>query len=69
MAGKKRLLRIQGKADKVFETIRNICQRHPHMTLAEAGRKGLLDSRLQPTVPYEPGRYPEVRLEIGIENN
>jgi hypothetical protein len=64
-----RLMRIQGRADKVFEVIKSICQRHPSMTLAEAGRKGLLQAKLQNTVPFEIGKFPEVSLDIGIENN
>lgn len=64
-----KLVRIQGRADKVFEAIKNICQRHPYMTLGEAGRKGLLEPKLQHTVPYELEKYPEVRLDIGIEDN
>ena len=64
-----RLVRIQGRADKVFDAIKNICQRHPYMTLAEAGRKGLLDPKLQNTVPYELKKFPEVRLNSGIEDN
>lgn len=64
-----RLMRIQGKADRVFEAIRNICLKHPAMTLAQAGQMGLLGARLQNTVPYEIGKYPEVTLEIGIEDN
>jgi hypothetical protein len=63
------LIRIQGSADRVFEAIRNVCGRRPYLTLQEAGEKGLLDPRLQRTVPYRPGKFPEVRLEIGIENN
>jgi hypothetical protein len=64
-----RLVSIQGRADKVFDAIKNICQRHPHMTLAEAGKKGLLEPKLQNTVPYELEKFPEVRLESGIVNN
>ncbi len=64
-----RLMRIQGKADRVFEAIKNICQGHPRMTLAEAGRKGLLEPKLQHTVPYRLGRFPEVKLDSGIEKN
>jgi hypothetical protein len=64
-----RLMRIQGRADKVFEAIKNICQRHPYMTLEEAKRKGLLEPRLQNTVPYELEKFPEVKLDIGIEDN
>jgi hypothetical protein len=64
-----RLMRVQGKADKVFEAIRNICLGHPRMTLLEAGRRGLLDAKLQHTVLYRVGSYPEVRLDSGIERN
>ena len=64
-----RLMRIQGKANRVFDTIKNICQRHPYMTLGEAAKNGLLGPRLQPTVPYKPGEFPEVILDSGIENN
>ncbi len=64
-----RLIRIEGKADKVFNIIKNICQRNPHMTLAEAGQKGLLEPKLQQTAPYEIGKFPAVTLDSGIENN
>ena len=65
----KRILRIEGKANKVFDTIRNISQKHPYMTLIEAGQKGLLESKIQNTIQYEVGKFPEVRLNNGIENN
>ena len=63
------LIKIQGKADKVFAAIRNICQRQSYMTLEEAGKKGLLDPRLQHTVYYKIGKFPQVDLTNGIENN
>jgi hypothetical protein len=62
-------LRIQGRADRVFNAIKNICQRHAHMTLAEAGQRGLLDSRLQHTVEYQIGKFPRVDISSGVENN
>jgi hypothetical protein len=64
-----RLMRIQGRADKVFEAIMNICRRHPSMTLAQAAQKGLLQPKLQNTVRYEIGKFPEVKLDTGVENN
>jgi hypothetical protein len=64
-----RLIKIEGKAAKVFSIIKTICQRNPHMTLEEAGKKGLLDPDLQRTVPYIAGKFPEVNLNSGIENN
>jgi hypothetical protein len=63
------LMAMQGRANKVFDAIKNICLKHPYMTLAEAGRKGLLEPKLQNTVPYELGKFPEVRLESGPEDN
>lgn len=63
------VMRIQGKADKVFAAIRNICQKQAYMTLEEAGKRGLLDPRLQHTVSYQIGRFPRVDLAEGIENN
>ncbi len=65
----KRILRIEGKADKVFDMIKNISRRQPQMTLVEAGRKGLLDSKVQHTIPYELGKFPEVWLDNETENN
>ncbi len=65
----KLVMRIEGRADRVFSVIKNICQRHPYMTLEEAGQKGLLESKLQQTAPYEPGKYPAVILGSGIEDN
>ncbi len=49
--------------------IKNISRRQPQMTLVEAGRKGLLDSKVQHTIPYELGKFPEVWLDNEIENN
>jgi hypothetical protein len=63
------VVRIQGKAEKVFDAVKNICRRHPYMTLAEAGHKGLLEPKLLRTVPYELGKFPEVKLNSGIEDN
>lgn len=65
----KRILRIEGSANKVFDTIKNISRRHPHMTLVEAGQEGILNPRIQYTIPYELGKFPEVRLNKGTENN
>ena len=64
-----RIFRVEGKANKVFDVIKKISRRNPYMTITEAGRKGLLESEIQHTVEYELGKYPEVRLDIGIENN
>jgi hypothetical protein len=65
----KRVLRIEGRASKVFEVIRNLSQRHPYLTLEEAGEKGLLDPRVQLTVPYKLGKFPAVWLNNDTENN
>jgi hypothetical protein len=65
----KRILRIEGSASKVFDAIRNISRIYPHLTLEEAGEKGLLEPRIQHTVPYEPGKFPEVWLDNETENN
>jgi hypothetical protein len=64
-----RIFRVEGRASKVFDVIKNISRRNPYMTIAEAGRKGLLESNIQHTLQYEFGKFPEVRLDIGIENN
>jgi hypothetical protein len=64
-----RILGIEGRANKVFDIIKNIGQRNPHMTLAEAGQKGLLENKLQHSIPYELGKFPEVWLDNGIKNN
>lgn len=65
----KLVMRIEGRADKVFSLIKEICRRHPYMTLEEAGQKGLLEPKLQHTAPYEMGKYPAVILGSGIEDN
>jgi len=65
----KRILRIEGNAKGVFEAIRNISQRHPYLTLEEAGKQGLLESRVQHTVPYEIGKFPAVWLDNETESN
>ena len=65
----KRILRIEGNAKGVFEAIRNISQRHPYLTLEEAGEQGLLESRVQHTVPYEIGKFPAVWLDNETESN
>ncbi len=67
--GMKSLISIEGNANTVFKIIKSICQKHPYMTLAEAGRKGLLEPKIQHTLPYELGKFPEVLLNNGIENN
>jgi hypothetical protein len=64
-----RIFRVEGRANKVFDVIKKISRRNPHMTISEAGRKGLLESEIQHTIKYELGKFPEVRLDIGIENN
>jgi hypothetical protein len=63
------LMRIQGRSDCVFDAIKNICRRHPYMTLAEVGQKGLFEPKLQNTVLYELEKFPEVRLDTEIEDN
>jgi hypothetical protein len=63
------LVSIQGRPDEVFDAIKDICQRHPYMTLVEAGQKGLSEPKLQNTVPYELEKFLEVRLDSGIEDN
>ena len=65
----KRIIRIEGHANKVFDVIRNISQKHPYMTVAEAGKKGLLEPNLQHTVPYELEKFPAVWLNNETENN
>ncbi len=65
----KLIMRIEGRADKVFSIIENICKRHPHMTLAEAGQKGLLEPKLQHTALYELGKFPAIWIDCGIEDN
>ena len=65
----KRILRIEGNAYRVFDVIRNISQRHPNLTLEEAGQRGLLEPNIQHTVPYEPGKFPAVWLDNESENN
>jgi hypothetical protein len=64
-----RLMRIEGRAARVFGIIKSICQRNPYMTLEEAGKKGLLQPDLQRTLPYEIGKFPEVNLDNEIGNN
>jgi hypothetical protein len=64
----KQILRIEGNANKVFNAIRNISQRHPYLTLEEAARRGLLEPRVQHTVPYELGNFPSVWLNEEFEN-
>jgi hypothetical protein len=63
------ILRIECNANKVFNIFKNISQKYPHMTLAEAGQKGLLEPKIQRTIPYELGKFPEVWLDDEIENN
>jgi hypothetical protein len=63
------IMRIEGGANKVFEAIKNISQKNPYMTLEEAGRKGLLEPRIQHTALYEVGKFPETWLNNGTENN
>ncbi len=65
----KLLMRIEGRADKVFSIIKNICEKHPYMTPAEAGQKGLLEPKLQHTAPYELDKFPAIKLDSGIEDN
>jgi len=62
------ILRIEGRASKVFDIINNISQRHPHLTLEEAGQKGLLEPRLQHTMRYELGKIPAVWLNNEMVN-
>jgi hypothetical protein len=63
------ILRIEGRANKVFDIIKNISQTHSNMTLEEVGQKGLLKHKLQHTIPYEPGKFPEVWLNSETANN
>ena len=65
----KRILRIEGTANRVFDVISNISHRHPHLTLEEAGQKGLLEPKLQHTIPFELDKFPEVWLDNEIANN
>ncbi len=65
----KHILRIEGKVNKVFNIFKNISQKHPYMTLEEAGQKGLLETKIQYTMPYELGKFPEVWLDNEVENN
>jgi hypothetical protein len=62
-------MRIEGGANKVLEAIKNISQKNPYMTLEEAGQKGLLEPRIQHTARYELGKFPEIWLNSGTENN
>ena len=65
----KQILKIEGKVNTVFNILKNISGKHPYMTLAEAGQKGLLESKIQYTLPYELGKFPEVWLDNEVENN
>ena len=65
----KDIIRIEGNAKKVFDIFKKISQKYPHMTLAEAGQKGLLESKIQHTTPYELGKFPEVWLDNETGNN
>ena len=62
-------MRIYGRANNVFKTIKNICQRNPDMTLKEALKRGLMSSNLQNTKPLKVGEYPHVYLDEGYEKN
>jgi hypothetical protein len=62
-------MQIYGKASEVFETITNICQRSPDMTLKKAGEGGLLFSNVQNTAPFEIGKCPYVYLNEGYDKN
>ncbi len=62
-------MRIYGKADEVFKTIKNICKGSPNMTLKEALNRGLLPTNLQNTKLFKIGEYPYVYLDEGFENN
>ena len=64
-----RLMRIEGRADKVFNIIKNICQTSPNVTLAEVENNGLLEPNLQSTKPYKMNKFPHVILGNGIEYN
>lgn len=64
-----RLMRIEGRADKVFNSIKTICETSPHVTLAEAEKNGLLEPNLQNTKPYKINKFPRVILSSGIEYN
>jgi hypothetical protein len=62
-------MRIYGKAYDVFNSIKNICQRNPDMTLKEALKKGLLSKNLKNTELFTIGAYPHVYLNDGYEKN
>jgi hypothetical protein len=62
-------MRICGKACDVFNSIKNICQRNPDMTLKEALKNGLLSRDLQNTKLLELGEFPHVYLNEGYERN
>ena len=67
--GLKSIMRIYGKAYDVFNSINNICQRNPDMTLREALKTGLLSSNLQYTRLLTIGEYLHVYLNEGFEKN
>jgi hypothetical protein len=62
-------MRIHGKANDVFNSIKNICQRNPDMTLKEALKGGLLSTNLKNTKPLIIGEYPYVSLNEGYDKN
>ena len=62
-------MRIEGRADKVFNIIKNICQTSPCVTLAEVEKKGLLKPNLQNTKPYKMNKFPQVILGSGRDYN
>ena len=64
-----RLMRIEDRADKVFNIIKKICETSPYVTLAEAEKNGLLEPKLENTMPYKMSKFPKVILGSGIEYN
>jgi hypothetical protein len=63
------LMRIEGRADKVFKIIKNVCQTSPYVTLAEVEKNGLLEPNLQNSKPYKMKKFPKVILGTRIGYN
>jgi hypothetical protein len=64
-----RLMRIEGRADKVFNIIKKICQTSPYVTLAEIEKTGHLEPNLQNSKPYKMNKFPKVILGTRIGYN
>jgi hypothetical protein len=62
-------VRIYGKANEVFEAIKNISAINPDMTLKEASQRGLWSHNLKYTRTFEIGKYPHVYLNEGYTKN